>query len=122
MENYRGVSMKEIKAVVQTSRLQKIHDAFHVLKEFPGMVSIRANWSSAHERKAGTVKEELTDFTRKALIFIVAPDEAVDEILRVLIDSTSTGQTSDGYIWVTDVGEAFRICDGRECRPVPQNT
>jgi nitrogen regulatory protein PII len=63
---------------------------------------------------------ELTDFTREALIFIVAPDGAVDEIMRVLIDSASTAQSSDGFIWVTEVGEAFDICKVRESRSGPQ--
>ena len=109
--------MKEIKAVVQRSKLQKIHDAFHNRKGFPGISAARVEWFSTHESAPRTVKEELTDFSKKILILMLAPDELVDELVNILMESTSTGQPSDGIIWTTPVDQAIRICDGRECMP-----
>lgn len=105
--------MKEIKAIVQAAGLQKIHDAFHQLQGFPGISAGRVDWFGPHAYRPKTAKEELTDFSKKALIAILAPDELVEDILRILIDCTYTGQPSDGTIWVTPVEQAIRICDAR---------
>jgi nitrogen regulatory protein P-II 1 len=105
--------MKEIKAIVQASRLQKIHDAFHPLEGFPGISAARVDWFGPHGHRPKTAREELTDFSKKALIAILAPDELVEDIVRILIDCTYTGQPTDGIIWVTPVEQAIRICDAR---------
>jgi len=106
--------MKEIKAIVQTSKVQKIHDAFHLLPGFPGIIAARVDWFGPHADRPKTPKEELTDFAKKTLIAILAPDELVDDIVRLLTDCAYTGQPSDGIIWVTPVEQATRICDARE--------
>jgi nitrogen regulatory protein P-II 1 len=106
--------MKEIKAIVQTSRLQKIHDAFHQLPGFPGISAARVDWFGPHPDRPKTPKEELTDFAKKTLITVLAPDDLVDQIVRIVIDCTYTGQPGDGIIWVTPVEQRIRICDARE--------
>jgi len=105
--------MKEIKAIVQSSKVQKIHDAFHSLKGFPGIIATRVEWFGPHLSGAKTPKEELTDSSKRALIATLAPDELVDEIVRILIDCTYTGQPSDGIIWVTPVEQTIQICEAR---------
>ena len=106
--------MKEIKAIVQTSRLQKIHDAFHQLPGFPGISATRVDWFGPHADGPKTAKEELTDFAKKTLITVLAPDELVDHIVRIVVDCSYTGQPGDGIIWVTPVEQAIRICEARE--------
>ena len=106
--------MKEIKAIVQASKVQKIHDDFHGLKGFPGFSAVRVDWFGQHIQRPKTAKEELTDFSKRTLIVTLAPDELVDEIVRILIDCTYTGQPGDGIIWVTSVEHRIRICDARE--------
>ncbi len=109
--------MKEIKAIVQASKLQKIHDAFHHLKGFPGISAVRLDWFGPHEQRPKTAKEELTDFSKKTLIVILATDERVDDIVRILIECTYTGQASDGIIWVTPVEQTIQIDESRQ-RPL----
>jgi nitrogen regulatory protein P-II 1 len=105
--------MKEIKAIVQTSKLQKIHDTFHQLPGSPGISAIRVDWFGSHADRLKTPKEELTDFAKRTLITLVAPDELVDQIIRVIIDCTYTGQPGDGLIWVTPVEQRIRIREAR---------
>jgi len=104
--------MKEIKAIIRPTRLHKIRDAFRTLPGFPGMNISHVEGCSAHAgaEQHGTLKEELTDFTKKLRIEIVAPDEMVPEILRIIHHSAHTGQTGDGVLWVTEVGEFLRLC------------
>ena len=104
--------MKEIIAVIRPSRLNKVRDAFRTLVGFPGMSISHIEGCSSHKgaEESDTLKEELTDFTRKVRIEIVAPDEMVDEILRVIHQNAHTGQTGDGVLWVTEVKEFIRLC------------
>lgn len=105
--------MKEIHAVVQASKVQKIHDTFHQMKGFPGISAARVDWFVPHTARPKTAKEELTDFSKKTLLTILAPDELVENIIGTLIDCTYTGQTGDGVIWVTSVEQAIQICGAR---------
>ncbi len=106
--------MKEIKAIVQSAKIQKIHDAFHHRKGFPGVSAVRVDWFGSHERSLKTPKEELTDFARRTLLVILAPDDLVEEMIKTLIDCTYTGQAGDGVIWVTSVENSIRIGEARE--------
>jgi nitrogen regulatory protein P-II 1 len=105
--------MKEIIAVIRPNRLHKVRDAFRTLSGFPGMSISHIEGCSAHAgaEQNDSLKEELTDFTRKIRIEIVAPDEMVDDILRIIHQNAHTGQTGDGVLWVTDVGKFVRLCN-----------
>ena len=104
--------MKEIKAVVQPSRLPKIRRAFRHVKDFPGMTVTKVEGCSRsleHERV--TIREELTEFSPKVRIEIVAPDHMVEGILQVLVEVSSTGQRGDGIVWVTEAQRMIRISE-----------
>ena len=97
--------MKEIKAIIRPSKLHKIRDAFRQLPGFPGMNFSPVEGCSAHlgPEHHDTLKEELTDFTKKLRIEIVAPDEMLDDILAIIHLNAHTGQSGDGILWVTEV-------------------
>lgn len=101
--------MREIKAVIQPQRLGRLRAAFRHMREFPGMTVTHAEGCSYHEgpEEAGDVWCELTEFSPKVRIEILAPEEKVLEILRIIHETCHTGQKGDGIVWVTDVG-AFR--------------
>jgi nitrogen regulatory protein P-II 1 len=104
--------MKEIKAVVQPSKLPKIRSAFRHVKDFPGMTITKVEGcsrSAQQERKS--IREELTEFSPKVRIEIVAPDEMVEAILQVLVEVSSTGQRGDGIVWVTEAQRMIRIAE-----------
>jgi nitrogen regulatory protein P-II 1 len=104
--------MKEIKAVIQPSRLLKIRGAFRHVRDFPGMTIVKVEGCSRneeHHRKS--IREELTEFSPKVRIEILAPDEMVDGIVQVLVEASSTGQRGDGIVWVTDTERMIRISE-----------
>lgn len=101
--------MKEIKAVIQPHRLSRLRHAFRCMKGFPGMTVVHAEGCSADEGD-GTDTDlqcELTEFSSKVRIEIVAPEEKVQEIVKIIYECGHSGQKGDGILWVTDVG-AFR--------------
>ena len=104
--------MKEIKAVVQPSRLPKIRSAFRHVKDFPGMTITKVEGCSrscGEERRS--IREELTEFSPKVRIEIVAPDNMVEGIVQVLVEVSCTGQRGDGIVWVTEAERMVRIAE-----------
>ncbi|MEW5792342.1 MAG: P-II family nitrogen regulator [Pseudomonadota bacterium] len=116
--------MKEIKAIVQPFKLTKIRNAFRHLKGFPGMSVSKVEGCGACREEAAQarhgVKEELTDFSPKVRIEIVAPDHMVEGIVQVLTEVAYTGQEGDGIVWVTPAERVMRIGE-RICLVDDQN-
>ncbi|MEI7455256.1 MAG: P-II family nitrogen regulator [Nitrosomonadales bacterium] len=104
--------MKEIKAIVRPAKLHKIRDAFRLLPGFPGMNISHVEGCSAHTgiEQNDSLKDELTDFSKKLRIEIIAPDDMLEDILSILHRTAHTGQTGDGVLWVTDVQAFTRLC------------
>ncbi len=103
--------MKEIKAVIRPNKLTALREALIVLPEFPGMTVSRVEGCSAPSRHVThhSIKEELTDFSPKIRIEIIAPDEAVPAIYGAISKVAQTGHFGDGLVWVCDVEKATFI-------------
>ena len=103
--------MKEIKAVIQPSRLARVREEFRKLPDFPGMTVSRAEGSGYHPNKplATGVGSELTDYSRKVRIEIVVPSEMAEQLVSIIRDCCHTGQAGDGIVWVTPVERLQRI-------------
>lgn len=103
--------MKEIKAVVKPTRLARLREAFRRIPDFPGMTVVRAEGSGYHPNKAMApgVKSELADYTAKVRIEIIARDEEVPALVKLIHDICHTGQIGDGVLWVTPVETFHRL-------------
>jgi nitrogen regulatory protein P-II 1 len=104
--------MKEIKAVIQPSKLEKIRNAFHNLKQFPGMTVMKVQGCSRHDKtpkKRQDPLDELTDYSNKTMIFIVCPDHLVEGVLQIIAECASTGQKGDGMVWITEASKVIRL-------------
>ena len=102
--------MKEIRAVIRPQRLPRLREVLRAVPGFPGMTISKAVGCGATVRHApSNIREELTDFTDKVRIEIVAPDEIADELVECIVQVASTGQTGDGLVWVTDIQRAVFI-------------
>jgi nitrogen regulatory protein P-II 1 len=103
--------MKEIKAVIQPSRLSRVREALRKVRGFPGMTITAAEGCSDVEDLALQRRdtEELVEFSRKVRIEMVTPDEHVDEMVRIIRELCHTGQRGDGIVWVTPVETFSRL-------------
>lgn len=97
--------MKEITAVIRPAKLGALRDALRGIEGFPGMTVSKAEGCSAPSRHAppSSIKEELTDYTPKVRIEIVAPDDVAEAIVDCIVTISQTGQIGDGLVWMTDV-------------------
>ena len=108
--------MKEIKAVIQPQKLARVRGALFHVPGFNGMTVFRVEGMS---RPGGpgegkpSIKEELTDYSGKVFLAMVAEDEAVEPIVAAIREAASTGQKGDGLVWVLEVGQVHRIRDFR---------
>ncbi len=103
--------MKEIKAVVQPFRLSRIRDAFRKIPDFPGMTVYKAEGSGYHPGTppAQGIRAELTDYSTRVRLEIVAADEQIEALWGVLHDVCHSGQAGDGVVWVTPVTDFRRL-------------
>lgn len=104
--------MKEIKAVIQPSRLPKIRSALRNIKGFPGMTVGKVEGCGHHLHKPSMgVREELTDYSPKVQLFLVVPDDLVEGILQVIVEVGHTGNMGDGIVWITPVERMVRLSE-----------
>ena len=103
--------MKEIKAIIRPNKLASLRDALVALHEFPGMtVSKMEGYSTPNRHLAHhNIKEQLTDYTPKVRIEIVAPDEVAQLIFDRITEVAKTGHFGDGLVWITEVEQAAFI-------------
>lgn len=103
--------MKEIKAVIRPNKLPALRDALHAIPGFPGMTVSKAEGctGTARHHVPHSIKEELTDYTPKVRVEIVASDELVEAIFTCITEVAQTGHVGDGLVWVTEVERAAFI-------------
>ena len=97
--------MKEIKAVIRPNKLASLRDALVALPGFPGMTVGKVEGCSAPSRHVvrQKIKDELTDYSPKVRVEIIAPDEVAEAIFQRVTEIASTGHYGDGLVWITDV-------------------
>ena len=104
--------MQEIKAIIQPQRLARIRSALRNVRGFPGMTVSKVDGCGHHIAKPGVgIREELTDYTPKVRIEMVASDDLVEGILQILVEVGHTGQVGDGIVWVTPVERMIRLSE-----------
>ena len=103
--------MKEIKAVIQPQRLPRIREAVRRIPDFPGMTVTPAEGSGYHpaQPRPTGIKSELTDYSRKVRLEIVAPDHQVAGLVELIRTACHTGQAGDGVVWVTPIETFHRL-------------
>lgn len=103
--------MKEIKAVIRPNKLAALREALIAMPGFPGMTVTKGEGCSANNRHlpATSIKEQLTDYTPKVRIEIIAPDDVAEAIFERITKVAQTGHYGDGLVWMTDVDKAAFI-------------
>ena len=105
--------MKEIKAILRPNRLPLLREKLRATPGFPGMTVSKAEGCSAPSvHGSATVKDELTDYSPKIMVTVIADDEMVPIIRQAIIDASSTGQIGDGIVWTLDLSSLHRIRNG----------
>lgn len=115
--------MKEIRAIVRPNRLPLLREALRGIPNFPGLTLLKAEGFTAPAAVGKrTVREELTDYTPKIMVTVLADDAMVDEIRDTIIMICSTGQIGDGIVWTVPIATMHRIRNGSDMLGGPEQT
>ena len=102
--------MKKIDAIIQPFKLEPVKEALHRLG-IQGMTltDVKGFGRQKGIREVYRGMEYQVDFIPKVKIEIVAPDEKVDDIVKIIQDQARTGRIGDGKIFVYPIAQAIRI-------------
>jgi len=105
--------MKKIEVIIKPFKLD---DAKEALQE-AGVHGLTVTEVKGFGRQKGHTElyrgaEYVVDFLPKVKLEIVAQDDAVDELVELLIKAVRTGRIGDGKIFVMPVDDVIRIRTG----------
>ena len=101
--------MKEIKAVILPSMLDKVLLALHSTKGLPGCTVSRVH---GYRRSDKADAELALEPRERITLEIVVRDEDLKRTLDLIENNARTGQKGDGKIFVMDCEEVLRIRTG----------
>lgn len=106
--------MKQITAIVQPHRLEKLEEALHRLPHLPGFTVFKAQ---GHPRGHGAghayVADEWDpDHHDRLVLLMFCADEHVAELMQTIEQAARTGQSGDGIVAVTEVLDIVRLHSG----------
>ena len=105
--------MKLITAVIKPFRLDEVRNALAEV----GVRGMTVTEIKGFGRQKGHTElyrgaEYVVDFLPKVKVEVALTDDLVDRAIEVIVESAKTGKVGDGKIFVTDLGEVYRIRTG----------
>jgi nitrogen regulatory protein P-II 1 len=101
--------MKEIKAYLRKHVVEHVIDAIVSLDTPPGLSFSDVSGLGHHEQPKPPAQ-----FLERVKLEIVAPDEQVDEIIRIIVENARTSYHGDGLVFVSDVERVVRVRNSHE--------
>lgn len=96
--------MKEIKAIIRTTKVEKVVGALQAIKGLPGCIV-----SHVHGYGHSTGH----DAAEFAKLEVVVDDASLPKVVKTIRESACTGNAGDGKIFVIECVDAIRIKDGK---------
>jgi len=107
--------MKKIEAIIKPLKLDDVKDALHVL----GINGMTVTDVRGFGRQKGQVesyrgREVQASFITKVMLVIVVADDMVEPVVKTILQNAKTGQIGDGKVFVSDIGQVYRIRTGEK--------
>jgi nitrogen regulatory protein P-II 1 len=103
--------MKEIKAYIRKEQLDPVINALAQVERLSG---VSVNPITGFGRSRGRLR--LVDFETHYKVETVCRMDLEERVVSTILDAAHTGKHGDGKIFVSDVGEAWRI-ESKEAIP-----
>jgi nitrogen regulatory protein P-II 1 len=105
--------MKLITAILKPGKLDDVKDALQAA----GVTGITVSEASGFGRQGGHTEvyrgaEIKVNLVQKIRLEILVSDNKVDEIVKLIVKTASSGSIGDGKIWTTPVEEVVRVRTG----------
>jgi nitrogen regulatory protein P-II 1 len=105
-------AMKLIKCIIQPHKLEEVLTALRDV--IPGMSVTEVRGYGRQKGRSIVYRGQEYEVTLlpKAMIEIVAADNWVDDIVKLVIDTAGTGEIGDGRIFVLPIEENYHVRTG----------
>lgn len=103
--------MKEIKAIIQSSLLDKVLRALHEIKGLPGCTVSHVH---GYQRSDGTFDEETFEPDERTKLEIVVRDSDAEKVIEVITKNAHTGSPGDGKIFIMECKGVVSIRTGEK--------
>ena len=105
--------MKLITAVIKPFRLEDVRNALAEV----GIQGMTVTEVKGFGRQRGHTElyrgaEYVVDFLPKVKVEVALTDDLVDRAIEVIVEAAKTGKVGDGKIFITELGEVYRIRTG----------
>ena len=102
--------MKLIKCVIRPNRIDEVRDALEQAS-VSGMTitEVRGHGRQKGHKAVYRGREYQVSLLPKTMIEMAVPDDLVDEVIRIVMQSARTGDIGDGRIWVMTIDEGYNI-------------
>ncbi|MDQ9172299.1 P-II family nitrogen regulator [Oxalobacteraceae bacterium R-40] len=103
--------MKQIIAIIQPHRVEKVEDALHQLSHLPGftLFPARGHARGHGEQHVFTGDEWNPDMHDRMVLLMLCPDDIAQAAVEAIRVAAYTGNPGDGLIAVSDVEGIVRI-------------
>ena len=105
--------MKKIEAIIKPFKIDDVKEALHAI----GVQGMTATEVKGFGRQKGHTEvyrgaEYVVDFLPKVKVEVALTDDLVDRAIEVIVEAAKTGKVGDGKIFITELGEVYRIRTG----------
>ena len=102
--------MKLIKCIVRPNKIDEVRDALEKAS-ISGMTitEVRGHGRQKGHKAVYRGREYDVSLVPKMMIEMAVPDDLVDDVIRIVIQTAQTGDIGDGRIWVLAIDEGYNI-------------
>lgn len=101
--------MKEIKAIVQSSTLDKVLLALHGMRGLPGCTVSRVR---CYQKSGGGADELEPEADERTKLEIVVKNSDAKKVVETILDNARTGSLGDGKVFIMDCEDVVCIRTG----------
>jgi len=102
--------MKLIKCVIRPGKIDEVREALEKAS-VSGMTitEVRGYGRQKGHKAVYRGREYQVSLLPKTMIEMAVPDDLVDDVIRIVMNSARTGDIGDGRIWVMAINEGYNI-------------
>lgn len=105
--------MKKVEAIIKPFKLEEVKEALaDVGVQGMTITEVKGFGRQKGHKELYRGAEYVVEFLPKVKIDIVVDDDALEEVVKIIVKAASTGRIGDGKIFVSPVDDAIRIRTG----------
>lgn len=106
--------MKHIKAIIQPDKLSAVREGLSKTESYRGIIisDVMGQGTQKGILQAWRGEKFQMDLIPKVMIDLIVKDEDMDKIVKIIYESSRSGEIGDGKIFIYNVENAIRIRTG----------